>query len=139
MDPTVTNQSEEIKPIESKPQESESESDGEIEVKKPEKIKRILTDKQKETLQKGRERRKENMAIKKAEIAKIKEQEKTELDQKIVKKAILIKKRQIKNEKLLQTTPDEDEVEDEPVRAPRKTVNYPLQPQRPQPPKIVFI
>jgi hypothetical protein len=124
------------KPVSTLP---ESESDGEIEVKKPPKQKRELTEKQKENLQRGRQRRNEAIAKKKEETAKIKEQEQEELNRKIVKKAILIKKREIKKEQILTPTPEETEVEDEPVKAPRKKVNYPPPTPPPQKPQIVFL
>lgn len=119
----------------------EQVSDEEIEIKKEVKPKKVLTEKQKANLQRGRERRNEAIAKKKEEMAMIKEQEKEETNRKIVKKAILIKKRQIKNEQIITPTPEEEEVEDEPVRAPRKTVNYPppLSTPKPTKPQIVFL
>ncbi len=139
MDPQVTpspvENTQEI-PITAPP---ESESDGEIEVKKPPKQKRELTEKQKENLQRGRQRRNEAIAKKKEETAKIKEQEQEELNRKIVKKAILIKKREIKKEQILTPTPEETEMEEEPVKAPRKKVNYPPPTPQTQKPQIVFL
>lgn len=133
--------------------EQEESSDDEIEIKHA-KPKRELTDKQKETLQRGRVKRHENMIKKKEELSKIKEQEKSELDNKIVKKAIAIKKKQIKLEEILKQTPDENEDDEKSVKAPVKRITTqqaqaqaqpPKQQQpkeqapKPQPPKYIFI
>ncbi len=130
----------ELQILESKPIEVES-SDDEIEIiNKP---KRLLSEKQKEALANAREKRKVNIQTRNEEKQKIQEQQKKETEQKIVKKAIAIKKKQIKIESLVNLTPDEEEAYDEPVKTPvRKTPapsrNPPKQPESVKP-RIIFM
>ena len=130
-----------------------SSSDGEIEapVTKP---KKVLSDKQKQNLIKGREvrneKRKERIDSRKIE----EELKKQELENKIVKKAIAVKKKQIRKEKILELSENETEDEKPPhVRrvAPqvtssqrifpqgnKKTVPQAPVPQAPVKPRIIF-
>jgi hypothetical protein len=118
-----------------------SSSDGEIEA--PVKPKKVLSDKQKENLTKGREvrnaKRKERIDSRKQE----EDQKKKEIEEKIVKKAISIKKKEIKLKKVLELS--ESEVDDEPpvpvrrVAPPvRKPVTTPAVPPPPTKPRIIF-
>lgn len=93
---------------------SSSESDGkELEVKP--KAKRALTEKQKETLDKGRARRDELRRERLAAKQKEEEDNKKALEEKIVKKAIQIKKKQIKQQKVVE--PESEETDDEPPQS----------------------
>ena len=117
-------------------------SDDEIEINAEPKAKKPLSDKQKETLQKGRERRKETLMKSKEEKEALKKKQEEELNNKIVKKAILIKKKQIKMESILQKTPEEEEIEEQETKTPVKRISVPkaaAKPQQPSMPKYVFM
>lgn len=104
MSETIENKQEEILLSE--------ESDNEIELKpKKEKVKKVLSDKQKESLEKGRIRRKENLNKKKEEEEKIKNLTKKEVEDKVVKKAVVLKKKQIL-QSIINDTPDDEEIEE---------------------------
>jgi hypothetical protein len=113
------------------------------------KPKKALTDKQKETLAKGRELRDQKRKERIAEKQRQEEEQKREIEEKIVKKAIAIKKKQIRKQKIIEPTPSEDEADDDeppPVRrkAPPKQVAQPKAPSlAPQPapkkPGIIFL
>lgn len=94
-------------------------SDDEIEIVK-EKPKKELSDKQKETLLRAREKRQENIKKIREDKEKQKQQAEKEMEEKIVKKAIAIKKKQIKKEKVIQLTPDEEEIYQEEIKTPVK-------------------
>ena len=91
-------------------------SDNEIEQKsqqKPQapKPKRILSEKQKENLKKGREQRDEIRKQRLEEYRQESERRQKEVEEKIVKKAITIKKKQIKQEKILALSESEGDLE----------------------------
>ena len=128
--------------------ESDESSSSEIEQKpKAVKPKKVLTDKQKETLAKGREKRdalrRENIAKKQLE----EEEKKKQLENKIVKKAITIKKKQIKMEKVLELSEDADSEDDRPppirrIARPKAPPNTPAikpAPTPTPPPRFVFL
>jgi len=125
----------------------ESSSGSEIEYKP--KPKRVMTEKQKEigrqNLAKGRERRdalrRENIEKKKLE----EDEKKKEMETKIVKKAIAIKKKQIKMEKVLEITESEEEDDRPPpvrrIARPKAPPNTPVikpTPTPAPPPRFVF-
>ncbi len=127
-----------------------SESDDEIEQQKPVapiiKQKRVPTDKQKEILAKGRELRDTKRKERLTEKQKQDEEYKKELESKIVKKAIAIKKKQIRKHKVIEPTPSDEEDDDEPQPPPRKVKVYNPKPlptlaiqPTPRQPKIIFI
>lgn len=95
-----------------------SSTDDNIE-KKPvvPKVKKVLTDKQKETLAKGRELRDLKRKERIAEKQRQEEEQKREVEEKIVKKAIAIKKKQIRKQRIIEPTPSE-ESEDDDGRSP---------------------
>ncbi len=84
------------------------ESDDEIEYK-PQKPKRQLSEKQMENLIKGREKRDTLRKQRLEEKAKQNNEYKKQVEEKIVKKAIQIKKKQLKQEKLIEPEPDSDD------------------------------
>ena len=110
----------------------ESSSGSEIEYKP--KPKRVMTEKQKEigrqNLAKGRERRdalrRENIEKKKLE----EDEKKKEMESKIVRKAITIKKKQLKMEKVLEITESEEEDDRPPpsrrIARPKAPPNTPV-------------
>ena len=97
-----------VKPIEQP--EPEQESDNELQAPKP---KRVLSERQKETLARGRQIRDEKRKMRAEEKQKVNEERKKEMEEKIVKKAIRIKKKQIKQEQILEPTESETEAEEE--------------------------
>ena len=122
-----------------KPTPNSKEFD-EPEIKEP-KPKRVLTDKQKETLAKGRESRDLKRRERFNENTKKAEEEKKVIEQKIVKKAIQIKKKQIKREKVIALS-DDDEEDEEPSPPPRqRAVKAPVyrQPQTAPKNKVFFV
>ena len=129
-----------------KTEDNDDSSSSEIEQKpKQVKPKKILSEKQKETLAKGREKRdvlrRENIEKKKME----EEEKKKELENKIVKKAISVKKKQLKLEKVLELSQTETEDEAPPpvrrITQPKQVPKAPiLKPVAsiPQVPRFVF-
>lgn len=126
-----------------------SSTDDNIERKPVEpKPKKVLTEKQKETLAKGRELRDQKRKDRIAEKQRQEEEQKREIEEKIVKKAIAIKKKQIRKQKIIEPTPSEEDTDDEPPpvrrKAQPKQVTQPKAPSlAPQPapkkPGIIFL
>lgn len=122
-------------------------SDDEIELKPQEiKPKKVLTEKQKETLAKGREIRNAKRHDRISEKQRQQEEEKKVIEEKIVKKAIAIKKKQIRKQKIIDVTPSEDETDiDEPAPVRRKPIPKapsmkPVsQPVLTRQPKVIFL
>jgi hypothetical protein len=120
------------------------ESDDEIEYK-PQKPKRQLSEKQMENLIKGREKRDALRKQRLEEKTKQNEEYKKVVEEKIVKKAIQIKKKKLKQEKLIEPEPESD---DETLikNTPKKPAlahnvarlqtpsDYPVNPHKPQHP-----
>jgi len=132
-----------------KTEDNDDSSSSEIEQKpKQVKPKKILSEKQKETLAKGREKR-DSLRREIIEKKKLEDEEKKkQLENKIVKKAITIKKKQIKMEKVLELSEDADSEDDRPPpirriarpKAPPNTpVIRPVAPPAPQAPKFIFL
>ena len=119
---------------------NDASSDDEIEIVKP---KKILTDRQKETLLKAREKRTENIKRIREEKEQKRQEEEKAKEEKIVKKAIAIKKKQIKKEKIVELTPEEEEIYEEPIKAQVRKVNppprNPVKQPEPVKPRIMFI
>ena len=116
----------------------ESSSDEEIENKQPPKTKRQQTEKQKANWKLVLEKRMSNIA-KNNEAKNIRQQEeKVKIEAKIIKKAVAIKKKQIKKEKVLEMTHSDESASDYEIPAKVKLVR-----QRPAPipekPQIYFI
>ena len=138
----------ETKKMETLEKNEESSSGSEIEYKP--KPKRVMTEKQKEigrqNLAKGRERRdalrRENIEKKKLE----EDEKKKEMESKIVRKAITIKKKQLKMEKVLELSEDADSEDDRPppirrIARPKAPPNTPVikpTPTPAPPPRFVF-
>ena len=104
--------------------------------------KRVLSDKQKETLVKGREKRDALRRERLAEKQKQEEVSKKVLEEKIVKKAIQIKKKQIKKEKIVEPSDDESsDLPPPPTPKMRRTVSHSPYPPAPMKPahKIIFV
>lgn len=74
----------------------------------PKKPKKIATEKQLEAMRLGREKREEQIRLRKQAEAEEKEIQKKLLEQKIVQKAISIKKKEIKKSTLLDEISDDD-------------------------------
>ena len=93
------------------PQESESkipltENAVEVPLTKP---KKVLSEKQKEALKRGQDKRNENRELRAAEMKRKKEEEQKILEEKLVKKAIAVKKKQIKRAALLEEISDDEQ------------------------------
>ena len=124
----------------------EPSSDSEIEKQpaKPLKVydqqvkpKRVLSEKQKEGLQRGRERRDELRRERAEEKTRQEDEYKKVVEQKVVKKAIQIKKKQLKQQKIIEPDSDTDsEVPPPRQRKPTATQARPTQPARPN---IVYL
>lgn len=119
-------------------------SDDEIEAPKP-KVKREMTEKQREAFLRAQAKRQENINKRREEKAKEEEHRKKEVEEKIVKKAISIKKKQIKQTKILEKSEsesDNDSIEvHRPIKkdfTPRVPSQQPKQPTKPLLPKITF-
>lgn len=89
------------------------------------KPKRSLTDKQKEALKKGQQKRDENRVKNKTAKMEKEEAEKKVLEEKLVKKAIALKKKQIKKQMIL------DEISDDDTELPLQKCREPKVPLRP--------
>lgn len=122
------------------PQESESKSPltenaVEVPLTKP---KKVLSEKQKEALKRGQDKRNENRELRAAEMKRKKEEEQKILEEKLVKKAIAVKKKQIKRAALLEEiSDDETPAKEVPLQ---KTPEIPVAPAvapKPQP-RIIF-
>ena len=104
------------------------------------KPKKQLTEKQLEALKKGQQTRDENARKRKEEAMRIAEEEKKKLEAKIVRKAISIKKKEIKKQSAL------DEISDDetPIQKIKEVIGtkVPVKPPLPEPvkstPKINF-
>lgn len=86
----------------------EESSDEEIEVKPP-KPKKERTEAQKQAFLKANETRKANLLKRQEEKEEVEKIRKKELESKIVKKAIQIKKKQIKETKIIEPESDSDD------------------------------
>lgn len=144
---TLSDNEIEVKPKSNPPQtESVPEVAKELIAPKPEKVKRQLSEKQKENLIRGRQLRDAKRQERMKEKQVYEEKQKEKLEEKIVKRAIQIKKRQLKKEKIIE--PSDDEEEDEqpaPIkRVPTKArAKLPPAPVQNVPPavrnRIIFI
>lgn len=117
---------------------SESSSDDQIEKKVVPKTKRQQTEKQKECFRIAREKRMANIAKNNEAKNLQKQEEKVKIEQKIIKKAVAIKKKQIKKEKVLEMTQSDESASDYEIPAKVKLTRQrpPTIPERPQ---IYFI
>lgn len=118
----------------------------EVDINAPPKQKRVLTEKQKEILEKARKVKNENFQKREAERLLIEEEKQKEMEKKILKKAISIKKKEIIQQAVLEE--DDEDIPTEIVekiikkqRAKRvvppvmKAVPEPV----PEPPKYTFV
>lgn len=96
------------------------------------KPKRQLSEKQMETLIKGREKRDALRKQRMEEKAKQAEEYKKQVEEKLVKKAIQIKKKQLKEQKLLEPDPESD---NETLIKSKPKKPAPVQPFTPPPPQ----
>lgn len=123
-----------IKKEEPKPQVNEV-----VVTEKPIKPKRQQTEKQKEVTAKMRqkllEKRERDKEIKKI----LEEQKKQEIEDKVVKKAISIKKKQIKKQEVLDEISDYDDDNIPIKRAPAKKQQPKSYSQQPSQPRIIFV
>lgn len=117
---------------------SESSSDDQIEKKVVPKTKRQQTEKQKENFRIAREKRMANIAKNNEAKNLQKQEEKVKIEAKIIKKAVAIKKKQIKKEKVLEMTQSDESASDYEIPAKVKLTRQrpPTIPERPQ---IYFI
>jgi hypothetical protein len=120
--------------------DDEEEEDTPPVIQKPKKVltdnqkpKKALTDKQKEALDKGKEKRKANVLVIREQKQKAEEEYKRATEEKIIKKAIAIKKKEIKKNALLDAVSD-DETPIEEIKAIKKRQQKP-QPIKVEPPK----
>lgn len=125
------------------PPPPEEPSDDEIELKPTTpKPKRQLSEKQKQNLINGRVKRDEIRKQRMDEKARQDAEYKKQVEEKLVKKAIQIKKKQIKQEKLLEPEPESDNetmIKNKPKKsAPVQPVQQP-QPVPPQQKRIYYI
>jgi hypothetical protein len=102
----------------------ESEKEEQQEEVKPdfslEKKKKPLTDKQREALKKGQETRLENARLRKEQADKVADEKKKAFEDKLVKKALSIKKKEIKQKMILEQISDDDEPVEEVIKAIEK-------------------
>lgn len=117
-------------------------SDEEIEVKPP-KTKKERSEAQKQAFLKAQEIRKANMMKRKEEEQELEKFRKKELEEKIVKKAIQIKKKQIKEEKVIEPESESEDDEHRPsnYNTPRINEKPRVKPQQQQivQRKIIFL
>ena len=120
------------------PKITESINDNES-ITKP---KKQLSEKQLEALKRGQQKRDENRERLKAEKQKQAEEEKRILEEKLVKKAIAVKKKQIKKQMMLDEISDD---ENKPIQKEGKPKVSPTTPSlstapiQPPKPKIIFV
>jgi len=113
---------------------SVTENAVEVPLTKP---KKKLTEKQLEALKKGQQTRDENRKKRLDEMQRKQEEEKKILEEKLVKKAIAIKKKQIKKQAILEElSGDDGELQAEPVPLQKETVK-PVPVEKPRP-KIIY-
>ena len=102
----------------------ESEKEEQQEEVKPdfslEKKKKPLTDKQREALKKGQETRLENARLRKEQADKVADEKKKAFEDKLVKKALSIKKKEIKQKMILEQISDDDEPVEEVIKTIEK-------------------
>ena len=91
------------------------------------KPKRQLTEKQLEALKRGQEKRDENARLRKDAAEKKAAEDKLKLEQKIVKKAISIKKKELKRQAALDAVSDDET----PIEKIKEVVRNPPLPQQP--------
>ena len=111
------------------------ESDDEIELKpKQTKAKRPMTEKQRENLIKGREKRDELRRQRAEEKARQDAEYKKQVEDKLVKKAIQIKKKQIKEQKLIEPDPESEDdktlIKSKPKRTAPSNPHQPVNPSK---------
>ena len=116
----------------------ESSSDEEIEKKEEPKPKRKQTEKQKECFRIAREKRMANITKNNEAKNLQKQEEKVKIEAKIIKKAVAIKKKQIKQQRIVEMTQSDESASDYEIPAKVKLVRQKPQtiPERPQ---IYFI
>ena len=122
-------QEDEVKP-EVKPEQSESESEDETPQKKPRKpmVKYERTEKQKQSMLKALEVKTQNALKRKTERDAIQAELRKETERKLVEKAIKIKKKHIKKERILEELSDD---ETEHIQKPNfKRIKKPIVPKK---------
>jgi hypothetical protein len=82
------------------------------------KPKKVLTEKQREALKRGQEKRNANRDARAEAKRKEEEEKKRIMEEKLVKKAIAVKKKQIKRQEMLDEISDDETVERTPVKTP---------------------
>jgi hypothetical protein len=98
------------------------------------KPKKVLTEKQLEALKKGQQKRNENRDKNREEKLKKEEEERKIAEEKLIKKAIAIKKKQIKKQAIL------DEISDDETPIQKiKEIATKLEPEKPKGPIIRFV
>lgn len=117
---------------------SESSSDDQIEKKVVPKTKRQQTEKQKENFRIAREKRMANIAKNNEAKNLQKQEEKVKIEAKIIKKAVAIKKKQIKQQRIVDMTESDQSASDYEIPTKIKLTRQkpPTIPERPQ---IYFI
>ncbi len=121
-----------------KENKEESSSDEEIEKKEEPKPKRKQTEKQKENFRIAREKWTANIATNNEAKNLRKQEEKVKIEAKIIKKAVAIKKKQIKKEKVLEMTQSDESASDYEIPAKVKLTRQ-RPPSIPERPQIYFI
>lgn len=81
-----------------------------------EKKKRELTEKQKEALKRGQEKRLQDAKERRERVNEIAEQEKKKFEEKLIKKALAVKKKQIKEQSILNSISDDEDLPIEKVK-----------------------
>lgn len=99
-------------------EKSVTEDAVEVPLTKP---KKILSEKQKEALKRGQDKRNENRELRAAEMKRKKEEEQKILEEKLIKKAIAVKKKQIKRAALLEEISDDETPPKVPLQKPPET------------------
>jgi hypothetical protein len=127
-----------IEPLEEKNDVEEVEEE---EVQAP---KKPRTEKQIEAFKKVIEKRNENRKIRAEEKQNVAEQEKVVLEEKILKKAVSIKKKKIKQELILDAISDDDEpieqIKQKIVKSKKPIMQpLPIEPEKPKRPTIYFM
>jgi hypothetical protein len=118
------------------PQEHLEESDKSIEITKP---KKPRTEGQIASFKKALEAKKANAAKRKEEMKLIADQQQKELEKKILKKALSIKKREIRSKIALESIPDDDEPVDSVLAKVKAIQSKTPKPVVPPPPQYIFM
>ena len=120
----------------------------EVDVNSEPKPKRVMSDRQKEILQKAREKKMENFQKRENERALVAQEKEKEVEKRILKKAVSIKKKEIVQQAILENDLDDDipnEIIEKIVKKQRAKKATPLikqaveTPVIPPPPKYNFV